>query len=157
MIRQQGAAWAECTCAGARISTSLSFSAARVSLILPPSSSAMRRSAPRCNAGPREAGALSLIFTFHSVRSAEQFHRIYAHAVRLGAVLPGPHVAVESLRTRGVCANVCQAGRVSGPLYFLIHDAPLAGLPRRPRTSCFVPGEFLGPGNTERCFLCVMR
>ena len=46
------AAWAGYTCAGARISTSISFSVASFFLILPPSRSATRRSASKCNAGP---------------------------------------------------------------------------------------------------------
>ena len=49
MPQQQGAAWAECTCPGVRISSFLSFSFARVSSVLPPSRSATRRRASKCN------------------------------------------------------------------------------------------------------------
>ena len=134
LLQQHRVAWAECTCAGARIRISLSFSVARVSLILPPSRSAMRRSASKCN-----AGALSLIFTPHSVHRAE-----HLHVVRLMAVLLSHHVAVGPSKIMRVDAIILFAklGGATGPYLSLAHDVPLAKRHRRPRTSCFVPGEF---------------
>jgi hypothetical protein len=49
---QQGAVWAGYTCADAHMGICFSFSVARVSLILPPSRSATRRGASKCNTGP---------------------------------------------------------------------------------------------------------
>ena len=55
LLLQQRDAWAECTCAGARISIFLSssFARARVSSILSPSCSATSRCASKCNTGSR--------------------------------------------------------------------------------------------------------
>ena len=58
------------------------------------------------------------------------------------------HVAVGPSKIRRAGATVLYAkmGGATGPYLPLVNDMPLAKLPRRPRTSCFVPGEFWGPG-----------
>jgi hypothetical protein len=137
--QQQRAAWAECTCAGARISISLSFSDARDSSILPPLRSATRRSAWKYNAGSQYAGALSLIFTLHSVYLVEHYQ-----VVRLEAVLLCLHVAVEpsKIKKAGAVVLLAVLGGATGPYSSLVHDMSFAKLPCRPHTSCLVPGEF---------------
>ena len=64
--------------------------------------------------------------------------------MRLEVMLLRLHVAVEPSEIRGVGAAMLlsKLGEATGPYLSPVHDMPLAKWPRRPRTSCFVPGEF---------------
>ena len=73
------------------------------------------------------------------------FHRVENfHVVRLGAVLLSLHVAVgpSKIRRDGAFLLFAKLDGATGPYLSLIHDMPLAKQPRRPHTSCFVPGKF---------------
>ena len=64
--------------------------------------------------------------------------------MRLEAVLSSLHVAVGPSKIMRVGAVILFAklGGATGPYLSLVYDMPLAKQARRPRTSCFVPGEF---------------
>ena len=76
-----------------------------------------------------------------------------SNALRLGAVLSSPHVAVEpsKILRAGASALFAKLDRAPGLYLSLINDVPLARLPHHPHTSLFVPGEFLGSERTEKC------
>ena len=72
-------------------------------------------------------------------------HRVeHFHFVRLEAVLSSPYVFVgpSKIQIAGATALLVKLGGTTGPYLSLVYGLPLAGLPNRPDTSCFVPGEF---------------
>ena len=64
--------------------------------------------------------------------------------MRLGAVILSLHVVVGPSKIQGADATALfsKLGGATGPYPSPVHDMSLAKRPRRPRTSCFVPGEF---------------
>ena len=50
----------------------------------------------------------------------------------------------SNIKRAGAIVLFAELDGATGPCQYLVHDMPHAKRPRRPRTSCFVPGEFLG-------------
>ena len=62
----------------------------------------------------------------------------------------------SKIRRADANALLAKLGGTTSPYLPLVHDVPLAEMPRRLHTSYSAPGEFWGSEGTKRCFMCVV-